>query len=102
MNVTLVGGMDRLARHYVDEAEARGVSLQVVSKAEGRLPGKIESAEAVILFTNKISHTAKYRVMSIAKARNIPVYMAHSSGVCSLRSCLECLSPTCARGKQKI
>lgn len=91
MCVALIGGMDRLERNYIDEAQKYGVSLKVFTKPETSLASKIRNMDAVVIFTNKVSHKAKKEVMNVAKSKNIPVYMHHSCGICTLRDCLSCL-----------
>jgi hypothetical protein len=91
MCVALIGGMDRLKRHYINVAEEFGIALKVFTKSEVDLEAKIKNIDALIIFTNKVSHRAKKEVMSIAKARNIPVLMCHSCGICTLRKCLTCI-----------
>ncbi len=91
MCVALVGGMDRLERQYIYEAEKLGIDLKVFTKPEKGMISKIRNMNAVVIFTNKVSHKAKNEVMSIAKAKNIPVFMYHSCGICTLRDCLSCL-----------
>jgi predicted GTPase len=91
MCVALIGGMDRLQRNYISEAENIGIDLRVFTKAEIDMASKIKNVDAVVIFTNKVSHKAKREVMSIAKARGIPVLMYHSCGICTLRDCLSCL-----------
>lgn len=49
---------------------------------------KIGNPDAVIVFTNKISHEAKRKAMQLARSRQIPIHLVHSCGVSSLRSCL--------------
>ncbi|HED00116.1 MAG TPA: DUF2325 domain-containing protein [Proteobacteria bacterium] len=91
MCVALIGGMDRLERHYVAEAERLGVELKVFTKFKANIPLKIKNVDALVIFTNKVSHKAKGEVMSIAKAGDIPVLMHHSCGISTLRDCLHCL-----------
>jgi hypothetical protein len=91
MCVALIGGMDRLERHYMNEAERFGIDLRVFTKPENNTASKIKNVDALVIFTNKVSHKAKKEVMNVAKARNIPVFMYHSCGVCTLRDCLSCL-----------
>lgn len=88
MNVALIGGMDRLERHYIEEASSCGIDLRVFNTSQARLASKIKTVEALILFTNKVSHRFRNEVIGLARARNIPVFMCHSCGVCSLRNCL--------------
>ncbi|UFS72602.1 DUF2325 domain-containing protein [Geomonas sp. RF6] len=91
MRVSLVGGIARLERHYLQEAEKAGVDLKIFNRLEAGLSSKIRHAEAVVLFTSKISHKARMKVMSVAQAKDIPVFMCHNCGVCALRDCLNCV-----------
>ncbi len=91
MCVALVGGMDRLERQYISEAEKVGINLKVFTKSENGMISKIRNMDAVVIFTNKVSHKAKVEVMNTAKSKQIPVYMYHSCGICTLRDCLRCL-----------
>jgi ABC-type uncharacterized transport system substrate-binding protein len=91
MCVALIGGMDRLERHYFEEAEKTGIELRIFSVLEGKIASKIKNVDAIVIFTNKISHKAKKHAMDASKAYGIPVFMHHSCGVCTLRECLNCL-----------
>lgn len=91
MCVALVGGMDRLERHYTNEAEKFGIELKVFTRSEAGIASKVKHVDALIIFTNKVSHQVKGEIMNVAKARNIPVLMHHSCGVCTLRNCFDCL-----------
>ena len=101
MCVALIGGMDRLERNYISEAERMGVDLKVYTKSETGIASKIKNVDAVVIFTNKISHKAKREVTSIAKAKNIPVFMYHSCGICTMRDCLNCLKKGGDRGEKR-
>jgi hypothetical protein len=92
MHISLIGGIDRLERHYLNEAKKLGIELKVYNRLEGNLIPKLRHSEAVILFTGKISHEARVQVMSVAHSCDIPVYMFHTCGVCTLRDCLNCLA----------
>ncbi len=94
MCIAVIGGMDRLERHYREEAEMAGLKLQVFSRSEVNMGAKLKKADAVVIFTNKVSHRARKEAMNTAKLNNIPVFMHHSCGVCSLRECLNCLTMT--------
>ena len=99
MCVALIGGMDRLKRHYINEAKQFGVGLKVFTKHKTGIPSRIKNVDAVVIFTNKVLHRAKKEVMNIAKTKRIPVLMYHSCGICTLRNCLNCLKgiSTCQR-----
>ncbi len=85
MCATLVGGMDRLKREYINAAKANGVDLKVFTGKENCISEKMGQTELVIVFTNKVSHAARKEVMHYAKSRNIPVRLVHNCGVSSLR-----------------
>lgn len=91
MSVILVGGMDRLGEKYLHEAKRLGIQLCIFSQATQNMGSKIKSADAVVIFTNKISHHARNKAMSAAKKNGIPVVLHHACGVCTLRECLNCL-----------
>ncbi len=91
MCAALIGGMDRLKRHYIAEAEKFGIELKVFNGPEADIASKVRNVDALVIFTNKVSHRAKKEVMNIAKSRNIKVFMCHSCGVCTLRNCFNVL-----------
>ena len=88
MCVTLIGGMDRLQKDYIAAAKENGHSLKCISRNERNFVDKIGNPDALIVFTNKVSHEAKRKAVQVARSRNIPLQMVHSSGVSSLRECL--------------
>ncbi|MFZ4858693.1 MAG: DUF2325 domain-containing protein [Desulfuromonadaceae bacterium] len=91
MSVVLVGGMDRLSQQYRAEAKRHGVDIQIFSQDEQGITAKIKNADGVVIFTNKVSHQARNRAFKAARNEGIPVLMHHSSGVCSLGECLNCI-----------
>jgi hypothetical protein len=94
MCIALIGGMDRLDKHYMEVAKQAGFSLQIFTRSQTNIAAKLKKADVMVIFTNKISHRVKFEAMSAAKAHGIPVIMQHSCGVCTLRSCLECFATT--------
>ena len=92
MSIILVGGMDRLGEQYLKEAKKQGMNLRIFSRAEQNMGSKIRHADAVVIFTNKVSHQARNEAVSAAKKQGIPVFMHHACGVCTLRECLNCVS----------
>ena len=83
--------MDRQHSHYRLEAEKLGVELRIFNTSVINLTDKIRHAEAVVIFTAKVSHQARREVMKVAQAKNIPVFMSHACGICALKDCLNCL-----------
>jgi hypothetical protein len=101
MSIALIGGMDRLERHYISEAEKLGIDLQVFNKPEAGITQKIKNADAVVIFTGKVSHRARREVMNITRTRNIPVLMLRTCGICTLRDCFNCLKANESAGAFK-
>lgn len=95
MCIALIGGMDRLGKHYQQEADRAGVKLQFFSTSETNIAAKLKKADAMVIFTNKVSHRVKIEAMQVAKAMDIPVFMHHACGVCTFRNCLQCLAQSC-------
>jgi hypothetical protein len=91
MCIALLGGMDRLGKHYIEEAGKIGMDLKIFPRDGGNIGSKIKNVDAMVIFTNKVSHNVKAKAIKEAKANGIPVCMHHSCGVCSLRECLNCL-----------
>jgi len=91
MCVALIGGMDRLERDYIKAAKSFGVKLKVFTNSKKEIASKIKNVDALIIFTNKVSHKLKNEAVSIAKEKNIPILMRHSCGICTLMDCLNCL-----------
>ncbi len=89
MCATLVGGMDRLKRNYIDTAKQHGVKLKVFTGKENKVSDKIGKSDFVIIFTNQISHRAKKDIASYTKANGIPLHMHHACGISTLRDCLK-------------
>lgn len=101
INIALIGGMDRLERQYIDEAKKLGIVLKVYTKSLNEIEAKIKNVDAMVIFTNKVSHGVKGVVMTTAKSRGIPVLLQHSCGICTLRNCLRCLKKR-EEGKKSV
>lgn len=99
MCVALIGGMNRLDRHYSREAERSGISLRIFNKSVNGIAPKLRGVDALVILTNMVSHRVKNEAMSIARSNNIPVFLYHSCGVCTLRDCFRCIHNT-SKGEQ--
>lgn len=92
MCVAVIGGMDRLERHYREEAGRAGVELKIFTRSENGIGSKLRNVDAMVIFTNKVSHRVKNEAMREAKAQGIRVLLQHSCGLCTLRECISCLT----------
>lgn len=91
MCIVVIGGMDRLAPHYQEEAKRLGIRLRVFPRVEKSTPRKLGGCDGVVLFTNMISHAGRRVVLDAIRRHNIPLYQLHACGLCTLRDCLRCL-----------
>lgn len=94
MCAALIGGMTRLKREYIEAAKGMGVTLKFFDGNERSIAARVGGADAMILFTNKLSHVARGEALRAARAQNIPVTMVHSCGVSTLRETLDGLGRT--------
>lgn len=88
MCITLVGGMDRLKPDYMQTCKEAGHEVKCITKNERNFTGKIGNPNLILVFTNKISHSARDKAILIAKRKGIPLEMLHSCGVSSLKQFL--------------
>ena len=63
MCVTLIGGMDRLKKEYIAAAREGGATLKCIHRNERNFEDKIGTPDAIIVFTNKISHEARRKAI---------------------------------------
>jgi hypothetical protein len=94
MCIGVIGGMDRLERHYQEAAAQVGIELRIFNRSEVHLGAKLKHVDALLIFTGKVSHRVKKEALNAVKGSSIPVFLHHSCGVCTLRDCLNCLLTT--------
>lgn len=91
MCIAVIGGMKRQESHYRNEARQRGIDIRIFNVADRDMERKLQRVDAIILFTGKISHTARHEVIRAVRRHNILLYQCHTCGLCTLRDCLNCL-----------
>jgi len=74
MCIALIGGMDRLERNYINEAEKLGIDLRVFTKSESCVASKVKNVDAIVIFTNKVSHKAKKGGDKCSKSKKHPYF----------------------------
>jgi hypothetical protein len=94
MCIALIGGMDRLDKHYREAAQLAGIDLLIYNRSQTNIGARLKKADVLVIFTSMVSHRVKTEAMNAAKTHGIPVLMSHACGVCALRNCLECVSAT--------
>lgn len=68
MNIALIGGIDRLEQHYIEEGIRAGIDVRVFNSTEPNIGVKLRQSDAVVIFTNKVSHRVKKQAVSAARA----------------------------------
>lgn len=91
MSILLLGGMDRLERHYFNEASQRCINLKVFTRPTKDINKKIGRVDAIVIFTDKVSHSMRHEIVNFARSKGIPCFMYHNCGLCTFRKCLDCL-----------
>ena len=61
MCIALIGGTDRLQRHYIKEAERFGIELKVFSRSRTNMASKLKGFDAFVVFTTRSPTTQKGR-----------------------------------------
>ena len=92
MCIALIGGMDRLDKHYREAAQLAGIDLLIYNRSQTNIGARLKKADVLVIFTSMVSHRVKTEAMNAAKTHGIPVLMSHACGVCALRNCLDCVS----------
>lgn len=65
-----------------------GIKLRIFNEPTKNMDEKLLQSDAVIIFTNMVSHNAEQMAKNAARIQEIPVFMYHACGVCTLRECL--------------
>lgn len=99
MCVAVIGGMERLERHYRNEADKFGIDLKVFNTSAAGIASKLKNVDAIVIFTNKVSHRARREAMQFARSGKVPVFQYHACGLCTLRDCFSCLNKTTGGGE---
>ena len=93
MTVAVVGGLDRLEKHYSALAdEHEDVEIKVFSKMKRGVNERIANADGIVLVTGLISHATAKEVYRLARRRGVPVLPCHRGSVSALRECIAALS----------
>ena len=83
----MIGGLKRLETHYRQEARKNDIDLRVLNQHSSCLKCKLAKADAVILFTNAVSHQAAKEVYKLAREKDVCLIRSHRSSVSAARLC---------------
>lgn len=94
MSIVLIGGHDRMHEEYKTIGCKHGHRLKVFTQMTARFDKNIGSPDAIVLFTNTVSHKMLLAAVKEAKRKNIPVIRCHTSSGTSLDETLKQLAHT--------
>lgn len=86
MSIVLVGGHDRMAGEYKVIGNKYGVKFKIYNKLPPRFSKTIGSPDAIVLFTDTVSHKMANIATKEGKKKKIPVELCHNSSKNSLET----------------
>ena len=91
MSILLVGGHDRMHDTYKGIGSKFGHKVKVFTQRPSKFEKVIGKPDAIVLFTNTVSHSMVSVAVKEAKRKNIPVIRCHNSSAVSLESSIKML-----------
>ncbi len=89
MSIVLVGGHDKMHSQYKNVASKHGHKVKVYTQLTAGFEKSIGHPDAIVLFTDKVSHKMVWIATKKAKKENIPIIRNHSSSISALESVLK-------------
>ena len=94
MSIVLIGGHDRMYGKYKGIAGKHGHKIKVFTQITTRFNKSIGSPDAIVLFTNTVSHKMVDIAVREAKKKKIPIIRCHTSSGNSLEETIKELEKT--------
>ena len=88
MSVVIVGGNDKMIRHYEDLCKNYKCKAKVFTQPSSNLREKIGRPDLMILFTNTVCHKMIVTATQTAGKNNIEIARSHSSSATALKKIL--------------
>ncbi|MFZ5989039.1 MAG: DUF2325 domain-containing protein [Bacillota bacterium] len=89
MSIVLVGGHERMQDEYREIGDKHGHRIKVFTHMPARFSKSIGLPDAIVLFTNTVSHKMVLTAVREAKKKKIPVMRCHTSSGNSLEEALK-------------
>ena len=89
MSVVIVGGNDRMITRYKDICKSYKCKAKVFTHMVSNFYSQIGTPDLFVLFTDTVSHKMTTTVKLRASKEEIPLVIAHSASVNSLKNLLE-------------
>lgn len=79
MSIILLGGHDRMSGEYKVICSKYGVKMKLYNKLPPRFSKSIGNPDAIVLFTDTVSHKMANIATKEGKKKSIPVELCHNS-----------------------
>ncbi|MBH1941805.1 DUF2325 domain-containing protein [Mobilitalea sibirica] len=89
MSILLIGGHERMENIYIKKGKEKGHKLKVMSKMKTDFSKRIGNPDAIIIFTNEVSHKMVIAAESAAKKNDVAIIKCHTSSQSALKNILE-------------
>lgn len=89
MSIVLIGGHERMCDIYQRIGKDRGHKVKVMSKMKTDFSKRIGTPDAILIFTDTVSHKMVNNAEMVAKKKNLLVTKCHGSSQTALESMLE-------------
>lgn len=89
MSILLIGGHERMEEIYIRKGKERGHKLKVMSKMKTDFAKRIGNPDAIIIFTNTVSHKMVIAAETMAKKNEVAIIKCHTSSQFALENILD-------------
>lgn len=89
MSILLIGGHERMEEIYKRKVKERGHKLKVMSKMKTDFTKRIGNPDAIIIFTNTVSHKMVVATEIMAKKNEVAIIKCHTSSQSALDNILD-------------
>lgn len=89
MSIVLVGGHDRMHSSYKKVCKKNGHKVKIFTQMPARFSKGIGTPDALVIFTNTVSHKMVIAANKEAKRKKIPVFRNHNSSSVALENSIK-------------
>lgn len=89
MSILLIGGHERMEDIYIRKGKEKGHKVKVMNKMMTNFTKRIGSPDAIIIFTNTVSHKMVVTAENLAKKNEVAIIKCHTSSQFALQNILE-------------
>ena len=93
MSIVIIGGHDRMVYQYKKICKQYNCKVKVFTQMSASLSKQIGTPDAIVLFTNTVSHKMVKCALTEAERGNVDVIRSHTS---SGNALIEIIQPLCS------